>query len=171
MNVQAVFFPDNLQAASRFFASFSETARAQIYPLGSVNWDNSVELQQSHSVLDGAIFVSPFFSRSERPEIQQFMNSYQAKYQLRPDFLAAQGFDAATIALEALRRSVKQEINVSDALTGIDLYDGLTGRVLVQPSGELQRTFTVLQLRQGAAVELTAKQALKSQDVQPQSVN
>jgi ABC-type branched-subunit amino acid transport system substrate-binding protein len=151
---QAVFFPDNLKAAVRFFSYLSGGNGTKVRPLGTASWDNSAELQQSRAVLDGAIFVSPFFKRSSRPEIVQFIDSYRARYGSEPDFLAAQGFDAATLALEGVRHARENNSGLDEAFSGLGMYQGLTGGIKVREDGELVRQFSVVNFEHGAMVEL-----------------
>ena len=144
--VEAVFLPDGIPAAAHFYSSLSSAARAKIKLLGTASWDNQGELANSRTALDGAIFVSPFFSASPKPVISQFVKAYQAKYGKTPDFLAAQGFDAATMALSALVRGRGQGNGFSQAIFEIERYDGLTGSIHAVQDGELERTFSVVQL-------------------------
>ena len=83
-----------------------------------------------------------------------------------PDFLAAQGFDAATLALQALKRAQSQQVTFSSALRGIDAYDGLTGRVYIGSDGELRRSFAVLQLSGEDVIELNAPDTVATQGVE-----
>ncbi|MDC0358495.1 ABC transporter substrate-binding protein, partial [Oligoflexia bacterium] len=156
VSADAVFFPDSLQAATRFYGNFSELARSQIRILGSGAWDNPVELANSRTALDGAIFVSPFFSSSGEPVIAKFKQAYQAKYNESPDFLAAQGFDAATLVIAALARQANDDmLSFEQALRSIQSYDGLTGRIWIDQSGEVKRIFSVVQFSQGKLEELS----------------
>ena len=161
----AVFFPDSPTMASRFFSNLRHRAR----PLGTASWDNSNELQQSRTVLEGAIFVSPFYARSERSEVQQFIASYQAKYGQKPDFLAAQGFDAAMLVQEAARRAGNESLG--GALETITAYDGLTGLARVEGSGEVVRTFSVISLEGGNLKELPSAPVLTAGGTEPAPVS
>jgi ABC-type branched-subunit amino acid transport system substrate-binding protein len=151
---QAVFFPDTLKSAVRFFSYLSGGNGTKVRPLGTASWDNSAELQQSRAVLDGAIFVSPFFKRSSRPEVVQFIDSYRARFGTDPDFLAAQGFDAATLALEGVRQARDNSTGLDESLSTLGLYQGLTGGISVRDDGELVRQFSVVNFERGAMVEL-----------------
>ena len=160
--VDAIFFPDGLMSASRFFAAISETARRKIRPLGLANWDSSQEMAHSATVLDGAVYVSPFFRESERPILTQFVNAYKERYNQVPDFLAAQGFDAGTMVIAALKRESGEGVSFVSALKGIETYDGLTGRIRVDGRGDLVRKFSVIEMRQGKLSEITDSQEVPS---------
>lgn len=153
---EAIFFADNSATASTIYAGLSEEFRQRVQPMGIGNWDNRAQLMSARTVLNGAVFVSPFFAQSARPIVAAFVSTYRAKYGQEPDFLAAQGFDAATMVLQAAKRAQAENAALPDALRSIDLYDGLTGRVYIGADGELRRAFAVVQLRGDALVELNA---------------
>ncbi|MCB0332634.1 MAG: penicillin-binding protein activator [Bdellovibrionales bacterium] len=160
--VEAIFFPDTLTQASRFFGNFPRWKRQQMPLLGLAMWDNEQEIAQSRTVMEGCIFVSPFFAESQREIVQKFMTSYKNKYGHRPDFLAAQSFDAVTMVVAALRRHQSEGISFSQAMNEIDLYEGLTGSITVRPDGELSRRFAIVELFQGRLREVLPKDTLGS---------
>jgi branched-chain amino acid transport system substrate-binding protein len=168
--VEAVFFADNSALASTVYAGMSEESRKRVLPLGIGNWDNRPQLMSSRTVLNGAVFVSPFFPQSSRPIVGGFISAYRGKYGQEPDFLAAQGFDAATMVLQAAKRAQATMMPLPEAIRGIDIYDGLTGRVYVGADGELRRAFAVVQLRGDALVELNAPEAAAGQLTSGESV-
>ncbi|MCO6431132.1 MAG: penicillin-binding protein activator [Deltaproteobacteria bacterium] len=151
--VQAVFFPDSLLMASRFATSLSARFRQETRLLGTASWDDPVQLARFQTSLDNSIFVSPFFTKSERPAIRQFIESYKSRYNQEPDFLAAQGFDAATMALAAMKRSLTG-VPFAQALAELGQYEGLTGRIAVSSSGEMQRSFALAEFKNGAVREI-----------------
>lgn len=158
---QAIFCPDNAATAAQLFTSLPESLRKSIVPLGTAAWDDSVALNNAKSALRNAIFVSPFFAASEREMVRRFVEAYRAKYNKSPDFLAAQGYDAATMVLAAGRRQQTETITVTDALRGISRYAGLTGDITPSSNGEIVRQFAVLQFQKGSLMELTAGAAPK----------
>ena len=155
--VQGVFFVDSIEAAARFFGSLTPRYRQQIRPLGIGTWDNPSQLQRSRTVLEGAVFVSPFFAASKRDLVGQFRVAYKKQFASEPDFLAAQGFDAATLVVAALRRQVQEGVPFGRALQSIDEYQGLTGRLWVDETGEIQRRFAVVELQGGTVTEIGAE--------------
>ncbi len=144
--IEAIFFPDGLDAASKFSADLSPKVRERTRLIGTASWDNYQELARYRTTMSGAIFVSPFFSLSERDITKSFVESYKKTYNKAPDFLAAQGFDAATLVLAALKRQVGDHVSALEAFAGIEKYQGLTGDIQIEQGGELRRKFNVVQL-------------------------
>jgi branched-chain amino acid transport system substrate-binding protein len=146
---EAIFLPDTLDKAALLFSNLPPAVREKIRPLGPGSWDSPGLLQNSKTAMDGALFISPFFLNDTRDLTQRFLQAYQNKYGTRPDFLSAQGFDAASMVLAALRRDAEEGIPFLDAFREIDHYEGLTGVIAVEASGEVRRRFRVVELRAG----------------------
>jgi ABC-type branched-subunit amino acid transport system substrate-binding protein len=158
---EAVFFPDSLTLAARFFGAFSNVHRDNIRPLGVGNWD-SPQLAQSSTVMRGAIFVSPFFAASARPAVQQFVQNYRARYNQSPDFLAAQAFDALTLVQEIIRRQQIDQMSWAAAAQQIEVYEGLTGRIALRADGEFERLFSVVELQRGQLREFPRSSTIQT---------
>lgn len=166
---EAIFVPDTVNNASRFFSALAPAAREQIRPLGAASWDSPVLLANSSAVMQGAVFVSPYFFGSPRPAISLFNEAYKAAYGQNADFLAAQGFDALTVIADAVRRQRAEGASFTSAMRQLDTYDGLTGRITVRPDGELERMFSVLELFGGKIREIPEPQVPTFTDRQDSS--
>ncbi|MCB0318205.1 MAG: penicillin-binding protein activator [Bdellovibrionales bacterium] len=153
-NVEAVFIPDSIRNAAAFVTNIPESQRKNIRILGPASWDNTTQLNRSLALLHGAVFVSPFFVNSQRLIIKQFIDAYKGTYKKDPDFLAAQGFDAATLMFAAVDRAVADNVSVEAAIEGIDLYEGLTGQITVDPNGNLNRKFSVVEVTKKGLAEI-----------------
>lgn len=157
---QAVFLPDNLQTVANLLANISERSRRQMRFLGTAAWDDMNRLSHSGAILEGAVFVSPFFVDSPRAVIGQFVETYRSRHGRAPDFLAAQGFDAASLVINALRLKKDRSLtSLSEALISLDVYDGLTGLMYADGSGEVRRRYSVVELKSGKVIELPEKTA------------
>lgn len=147
---EAVFMPDTVVRASRLFSNLSREARRRITPIGVVLWDELQALNQSRAVMNGAVVVSAFNASGSGEQTQRFVALYREKYGEPPDFLAAQGFDIASVLLAALGPGADTGRSVERALLEAPILYGLTGRIAVQGDGEVSRTFEVLEYRDGA---------------------
>lgn len=148
----AVFLPDNLRVASRFITSASAALRRRVRFVGPASWYNPRELANAQQVFEGVVLVSPFYAESNRPIVGDFVQAYRKQYGSDPDFLAAQGFDAATMLVAAQRRAAIEGIAFRDAFYGIREYEGLTGKITVDAGGEVRRLFEVVEF-QGDSIE------------------
>lgn len=152
-NVGGVIFPGKPRDAGVLFSSIGSDARMNLRPLGFVTWSNVRELKQSQMALQGALVVSPFYAESERIEVKRFVEFYRANYGKAPDFLAAQGYDAALLAALALRRATAEGRSFSSALQLLNAVEGTTGSLSISPNGEIERKYAVLEFINGAFLE------------------
>lgn len=145
-SAEAVLIADGIEASARLLSGFSPVLRKRMRPLGTALWDNAPKIARSQALFERAIFVTPFFTQSNRPEVQRFIESYRGKYQATPNFLAAQGFDAATLIMTALRQSVKEGSSFDKALSQLPPYTGVTGSISILPNGEIVRNFYIVEV-------------------------
>ncbi|MFN4896868.1 MAG: penicillin-binding protein activator [Pseudomonadota bacterium] len=145
-SAEAVFIADNLEVSERILRSFSPGLNKRIRPLGSAMWDNAQKIARSQALFERALFVTPFFAQSTRDEVRKFNESYRSKYGVNPNFLAAQGFDAATVIVNALRAGLRSSSAFESALLQSPPYRGVTGTISVGSTGELQRRFYVVEV-------------------------
>ncbi len=145
-SAEAVLIADNLDVSERILRSFSPGLNKRIRPLGSAMWDNAQKIARSQALFERALFVTPFFSQSTREEVQKFKDSYRAKYGVNPNFLAAQGFDAGTLIINALRSAMRGQGSVESALQQLAPYRGVTGDISVSSNGEVSRRFYVVEV-------------------------
>jgi branched-chain amino acid transport system substrate-binding protein len=160
--VQGVFVPDTIETAVRFSGNLKEAFRERIRLLGTARWYDPAKLANAATILDRAVFVSPFFNKSDRPIVGQFVRAYETRYNAAPNFLAAQGFDAATLIVAALKRQSEEGVDVVRALEDIQAYEGLTGSIRVTGSGEIERDFAVIEMKRGSLNELVGESSQAS---------
>ncbi|MBM3314627.1 ABC transporter substrate-binding protein [candidate division WOR-3 bacterium] len=102
--------------------------------LGGDGWDSPAMLEIAGEAIAGAYFVNHYSPDEQRPEVQSWVNRYQAKYGQRPDALATLGYDAALLLVEALRSAEER------AREGVG---GASGGEGAQPTGELTREYVI----------------------------
>jgi len=149
-NIQALFVADRPSNAGRIFASLSPELRDNLIPMGPATWANANEFKNSATVLNRSIFVAPFFEGDPRPFVKNFIDGYRVMYGKSPDLLAAQGFDAATLALAALKQEYSSGSDFDGALRAISMYDGITGKIAINGEGQIERDYPVMQFKDGS---------------------
>jgi ABC-type branched-subunit amino acid transport system substrate-binding protein len=152
-DADALLIPDTVEVSSRLLANFNVGARKRIRPLGTALWDTAVKIANSQTLFEGAVFVTPFFAQSMRPVVQEFTQSYRGRYQVSPNFLAAQGFDVGTIVRFALRQSLREGVPFADVLSHLPPYDGVTGAISFEPGVGIRRTFYVVEVTKDSFLE------------------
>lgn len=155
-DVQGIFMPDSLQKAQEFFSMLSPDFRKIVRPMGPALWDDATQLANSQLIFDRAVFVSPFFQSAEHQVVNRFVDLYFKKFGKKPDFLAAQGFDAATMIIGAARKVLQEGTPFELAFKDIEAYDGVTGTMRVDVSGEVHRAYRIVESRDGELREVKA---------------
>lgn len=134
-DAEVIFVPAYYQDAA-YITMQSKELGMNLPFLGSDGWDGVIANVVDSSVLEGAIFLSPFVSGDQDPKIQAFVKTYEEKFKSTPDQFAADGYDTVYVMKAAL-----EEANSTDssaliaAMTKIKV-DGLTGSVTFNADGE-----------------------------------
>ena len=134
--------------------NLSPILRRQLRPLGLALWDNVGKIARSQAVFERALFVSPFFSQSSREEVVRFVSSFKDKYKMSPNFLAAQGYDVTNVVLSALQGVSRGDGTLEALLLQAPPMQGVTGMLSVDASGELVRTFYVIEVLKDSFQEI-----------------
>lgn len=95
--------------------------------IGSDGWDGVLSTVSDPSVVEGAIFASPFCAAVDDPKVVAFVEAYEAAYSSTPDQFAADSYDAVYTIKAAMEQagSIESEDLIA-AMTEITV-DGLTG--------------------------------------------
>lgn len=150
-----VFMPDDLREVAKLKYSLSNEYKDKVIIAGPSSWDSQEKLISQSAALDGIIFTSPFYDKSQKELVQKFNEIYLVKYREKPDFLAAQGFDAIAMIFASIKRAANESLNFEEAFVKIHSYAGLTGVIEVRESGEISRALTVVTWKNRARTELS----------------
>ncbi len=117
--------------------------------LGSDGWDGVIAQVKDPAVLEGAIFLSPFFANDEAPATKKFVETYQTLYKAVPDQFAADGYDTVYVIKAALEKAGSVESkDLIAAMTEITV-DGLTGSVSFTADGEPNKGAKYIEIKDG----------------------
>jgi branched-chain amino acid transport system substrate-binding protein len=73
--------------------------------VGGDGWDSPRLLEIGGEALNNCYFSNHYSIEDQRPEIQKFIKDYKERYKEVPDAMAPLGYDAALIAVDAIKRS------------------------------------------------------------------
>lgn len=158
---QALFIADSLEAASPILEEIqtlrieqTEQRPAKMVLLGQAEWTDTLALRGYGNLLEGATFVSPFNALSQDPKVEKFTFGFKERYKLQPELLSAQSFDATSLVLDKAARRIMQGLNPREALMAVGSYQGVTGRLEIEPNGEITREMSVIRLQSGSPQEV-----------------
>jgi ABC-type branched-subunit amino acid transport system substrate-binding protein len=122
--------------------------------LGSNGWNSQDFTRTADRTVDGATFVDGFFVDSPNPAVKEFVRRYQERFQTTPSLFTVQGYDAARITLEGIRRGATSGEAIQEFLLTERDLPTLAGPASFGPDGTLRRPLFLLQVRQGKFVQL-----------------
>lgn len=116
--------------------------------LGGDGWDSDKLFELGGSAIEGA-YVSNHYSAAD-PSVQEFVQKYQQAFGSVPDSLAALGYDAARVAIEAMRRAPDLSgPALRDAIAMTKDFQGVTGRISLDERRNAVKPAVVLQVAEG----------------------
>ncbi len=122
--------------------------------LGGNSWHNPEIFRWAKQDLNGSIFVDGFFLNSPDPSVQMFIQRYRSAYHKEPSLFAVQAFDAATVALEAIRKGAQSGQDVWDQLVRRSDLPALSGFASFSSAGILNRRLYLLEVNNLAFTQL-----------------
>jgi ABC-type branched-subunit amino acid transport system substrate-binding protein len=122
--------------------------------LGANGWNSPDFARTADSSIDGAVFVDGFFIDSPTPIVQDFVDRYKKRFQTNPTLFAAQGYDAAKLVMDAVRKGAASGEAIHDQfLTQPDLAS-LAGPAAFGPDGTLNRPLFLIQIKRGRFLQV-----------------
>ncbi len=155
----AIFLPDQVQTASLIASQLVYNDVVGVRLFGTNLW-NTPRLEREYApYLEGAIFVGGFFAESLKPEVQQFVEQFEANYDEKPQYLEAQAYDVLNLILAAKEKADNRSRGaIRYELLHIRNFEGVTGKISILPSGDSQRELFLLTVRNGKITELNVDQ-------------
>lgn len=122
--------------------------------LGANGWNQPDFARVADRSVEGGVFADGFFAESGSPVVQEFVERYRKRFQATPSLFAAQGYDAARLTVEAIRRGATSGEAVRDYLLMQHDLPTLSGPSGFNPDGTLNRHVFLIQVKQGKFVPL-----------------
>jgi len=118
--------------------------------LGGDGWDSEKTLEIGGKAVEGYFFSTHYAADSDSPKVQEFVAAYKKKYDQTPDAMAALGYDTAGILADALGRAgVTDGPALRDAIASTQNYEGVTGKISIDPSRNARKDAVVLKIEGG----------------------
>lgn len=122
--------------------------------LGANGWNTPDFARVADRSIEGSVFVDGFFADSASPIVQEFVERYRKRFQATPSLFAAQGYDAARLAIEAIKRGATTGEAIRDYLMMQHDLPALSGPSGFSSDGTLNRRVFLIQIKQGKFVPL-----------------
>jgi len=146
-NPDVLFMPDYFGKVNEI-AEQAEAAGVEATFLGADGWD-SPDLRRD--LLEGAYFSNHFWPGDPRQVVVDFVETYSTTYGTQPDALAALGYDATGVLLQAIAEAgVDDPSVVKDEMAGI-AYEGVTDKITFDQFGDPIKGAAVMRIEGGQA--------------------
>ncbi len=122
--------------------------------LGTNGWNSPDFARTADSSIDGAVFVDGFFVDSPAPAVQDFVARYKIRFQTNPTLFAMQGYDAAKLVIDAVRKGASSGEAVRDQLLTQPDLSSLAGPAAFGPDGTLNRPLFLMQIKRGRFLQV-----------------
>jgi branched-chain amino acid transport system substrate-binding protein len=118
--------------------------------LGGDGWDSPKLTEIGGEAINGSYFSNHYSVDDPSPRIQKFVADYKKKFGIIPDGLAALGYDAAKILLDAMTRAGSSDgAKVRDQLAVTQGFEGVTGTITIDKDRNPVKPAVVLKIEGG----------------------
>lgn len=125
--------------------------------LGGDGWDSAKLTELGGDAIEGSYYSNHYSHEDTRPEVQQFVANYKAKYGAVPDGLAALGYDAARVLFDAMERAPSLDgPTLAKAIAETKDFPGVTGKITMDENRDARKQAVILQVKNGAPTFVTS---------------
>lgn len=121
--------------------------------IGPDGWDSPMLVESGGEAVEGGYFSDHYSADSPDPETRAFVKAYTERFGESPDALAALGYDAAGLLVDAIRRAGSADgDSIRDALAATEDFHGATGSIGIDPQRNARKPAVILQVKGGKFV-------------------
>lgn len=118
--------------------------------VGSDSWGNEEIIALGGNVMEGLFFSTHYAPDIATPRAQQFIQAYAARYGSAPDDVAALTYDSFYLLFEAIQKAGRLDREaVREALASIADFEGVTGKMTFDGSGDPIKSAVIIQIKDG----------------------
>jgi branched-chain amino acid transport system substrate-binding protein len=119
--------------------------------MGGDGWDSAKLFELGGSAVDGSYVSNHYSADDPSPRVQEFIKKYQARYKTTPDSLAALGYDAARVAIDAMKRATELTgPAIRDQIATTKDFPGVAGTITLDEKRNPVKPAVVLKVENGA---------------------
>lgn len=145
----AIFVPGYYSQVGQI-AQQARKAGITVPLLGGDGWDSPSLIDLGKDALNGCYFATHYTAEDPDPDIQKFVSSYKAKYNLVPDAMAALGYDAAHIMFDAIKKANSADSKaIRDAIGQTKDFKGVTGSISINDKRNAVKPIVIVEIVAG----------------------
>jgi branched-chain amino acid transport system substrate-binding protein len=144
-DVDVLYLPDYYNKVS-LIANQAKEKGINVAMVGGDGWD-SPDLDTA--ALDGGFFTNHYSADDPRPEVQEFVAKYEARFGAKPDALATLAYDAAQILMSSMNAANSTDPSVvKDAMAAIE-FSGVSGTITYDENHNPVKSAVILSVKDG----------------------
>ena len=117
---------------------------------GGDGWESSSLVPIGGKALEGCYFSTHYSPQDTSPAVQEFVKEFEAKYNEKPDAMAALGYDSAMILADAIKRAGTTDgAKIRDALAATKDFQGVTGKITIDADRNASKPAVILTITNG----------------------
>lgn len=122
--------------------------------LGGDAWDSPVLVELAGpGPLNNTFFTNFYSVEDKNPTSNKFVEAYKKEYGAIPDSMAAMGYDAANLLVDAIKRAGSVEaVKVRDALAGTKKFNSVSGEMSLNETHDAVRGVVIIEMKNGKQV-------------------
>lgn len=118
--------------------------------MGGDGWDSPKLKEIGGKAIEGSFFSNHYSEEDKSPNVQQFIAEYKTKYNMVPDGMAAMGYDAAMVLVDALNKAPEMtNTGIRDAIAKTKEFQGVTGLITLNEHRDPVKSAVVLKVADG----------------------
>jgi branched-chain amino acid transport system substrate-binding protein len=130
--------------------------------LGSDGWDSDKLPEIAGKSIEGCFYSNHYSAEDPNPRVQEFIKKYKDKFGGTPDGLAALGYDAARILLEAFARCQTLDgPSIAKELAATKEFQGVTGTITIDADRNAVKPAVIIEIKDGLRKYVTTYQPEK----------
>lgn len=146
INPEAIFVPGYYTEVG-LIARQAKGLGIEVPLLGGDGWDSSKLYEIGQEAIRGGYFSNHYTTDTDDPKANQFMEAFKNKYNILPDGLAAMGYDAAKVLVDAMDRAeFLTPQGIRDALAATKGFAGVTGSITMDENRNPTKSAVVVQV-------------------------
>lgn len=149
-NVQGIFVPGYYSEVGLICAQARELGLT-IPLMGGDGWEAPQLVQIGGSAVNGCYYSTHYSPQNPAPIVQDFVKHFQARWGGEtPDAMAALGYDAAGILVDAIKRAgTTDHAALRDAIAATKDYAGVTGLTTIGPDRNAVKAAVIIKIQDG----------------------
>jgi branched-chain amino acid transport system substrate-binding protein len=155
LTVDAIFIPDTHDRVGLILSQMAYFDITGSVFLGTNAWNDSRLISAAGTLSEGSVFVDCFYKRNPSPITTRFVDDFRKAYQRDPETLEAISYDSAKFLREILQvKSVSSPLQLKDAITRIENFQGVSGLKGFGENGKAIRNLSILTVKNGQIVPM-----------------